>query len=155
MYSVSEIKVVSLNVRELADDPKIRTPAEIARAWADHVTGAKQYDPEKEHFVMFALNSRNRLKGWQIITQGTLDSSLAHPREVYRPAVVMAAGAVVIAHNHPSGDATPSAEDLAVTRQIIAAGLVLGIPCLDHVIIGHGAPGFLSLRESGAVIFGS
>ncbi len=157
MYAIPEIKVVSVSVREVAEYPQCRTPADVFKMWADTAAAAPQFDPEKEQFVMFALNARNRVKGWQIVTQGIIDAALIHPREVFRPAIVMAAAALIIAHNHPSGDTSPSAEDLAVTRQIIAAGAVIGIPCLDHVIIGHPSDtsaGFLSLRESGMVIFG-
>jgi DNA repair protein RadC len=90
-----------------------------------------------------------------------LDASLVAPREVFRGAVADSAAAIVCAHNHPSGDPTPSAEDVRITRQLVEAGRILGIRVLDHVVIGRpdatgpGAPGFLSLRESGLVTFES
>lgn len=151
MYKIDEIKVVSLSVKETSDPPKVDTPEKVFDLWFEPVANAPQFDPEKEHFVMFALNTRNRVKGWQIVTQGIIDAALIHPREVFRPAIVMAASAVIVAHNHPSGDTSPSAEDLKITRQLVDAGAIIGIHCLDHVIIGN--PGFLSLRESGAVQF--
>ena len=84
------------------------------------------------------LNSRHRVVREVLVTRGTLDSAMIHPREVFRPAVAEGAAGVVLVHNHPSGDPTPSAEDRAVTRQLADAGKALGIPVLDHVVVGRG-----------------
>lgn len=149
MYAVPEVKVVSISVRELVGN-KLTEPADVARFWADTVAQAKIYDPEKEHCAVYMLNVKNRVKGWQIVSQGIQNASLIHPREVFRPAVVMSAAAVILVHNHPSGDTTPSADDLKITRQLIEAGKILGIQLLDHLVIGDK---FLSIRESGLVIF--
>jgi DNA repair protein RadC len=80
-----------------------------------------------------------------LVTRGILDASLIHPREVFRPAVGEGAAGVILVHNHPSGDPTPSAEDRAVTRQLAEAGRALGIPVLDHVVVGRGS--YASLAE--------
>jgi DNA repair protein RadC len=103
------------------------------------------------------LNTRNRLIGQPLpVTTGLLDASAIDPREVLSPALCHRAAAVIVAHNHPSGDPAPSAEDLRVTRQLIAAARVVGIRLLDHVVIGRAAdnaPGYVSLREQGLVSF--
>jgi DNA repair protein RadC len=91
------------------------------------------------------LDGKHRLVRRQRVSEGTLTSSLVHPREVFGPAVREAAAAVIVAHNHPSGDPEPSGEDLAVTRRLIEAGRILGVPVLDHVVIGDGA--FVSIRD--------
>jgi DNA repair protein RadC len=90
------------------------------------------------------------------VTKGILDASFAHPREVFREAIRTSAAAIIVAHNHPSGDPTPSAEDLRSTRQLVETGRVVGIQVLDHIVIGgqrpHPAP-YVSLREAGLVDF--
>jgi DNA repair protein RadC len=96
-------------------------------------------DLPQEEFHALLLNTRHQVVREVTVTRGILDASLIHPREVFRAAVVEGAAGVVIVHNHPSGDPTPSAEDRAVTRQLGEAGRALGIPVLDHVIIGDGA----------------
>jgi len=105
------------------------------------------------------LNAKYRLLDRKLITLGIADASLVHPREVFRAAIQDGAAAIVISHNHPSGDPTPSAEDLRITRQLVEAGRIIGIEVLDHVIIGRPdatrTQAFLSLRESGLVTFGS
>lgn len=114
---------------------------------------------ETEAFWVLLLDTRNRLKRPpKEISSGLLDASLVHPREVFAEAVRTAAAAVVLAHNHPSGDPTPSAEDIKVTRQLVEAGRIVDIQVLDHVIIGKDDgvrdSEFCSLRESGLVDFG-
>ena len=130
-----------------------RTPENIAAQCSDLATSAQ------EAFVVFDLNTRNNIIDRRLVTLGLLDSSLVHPREVFRGAILNAAAAILVAHNHPSGDPTPSAEDLRITRQLIAAGKVLGIKVLDHVVIGRPAPDRIrahcSLREAGLVEFDS
>jgi len=134
-------------------ETRVREPGDAAELLRDRLRGL-----DEEVFWVLLLNARNRLKADpQEITRGILDASLIHPREVFRRAIRHAAAAVILAHNHPSGDPAPSAEDLKVTRQIVEAGRVVGIPVLDHVILGAPRLGqendFLSLRESGMVIF--
>ena len=85
---------------------------------------------------------------------GLLNQSLVHPRETFRPAVMDSAASVIIMHNHPTGDPTPSAEDISTTRQLIDAGKLLGITLLDHIIIGGGATPYHSMQASGIIAFG-
>lgn len=91
---------------------------------------------DREHFAMVALDARNRPLGWRIVSIGTLTAALLHPREIFRPALVLGAAAIVAMHNHPSGDPTPSAEDERLTVRLIAAGRLLGVELLDHVVLG-------------------
>jgi DNA repair protein RadC len=103
----------------------------------------------KEHFVCLHLDSKYKLICYDQVAVGTLDGSLVHPREVFKGALLSSAAAVLLLHNHPSGDPEPSAEDQEVTRKLVEAGKLLGVPVLDHVIIGDGS--FYSFRERGAL----
>ncbi len=103
----------------------------------------------KEQFVAVFLNTKNRIIGEEIISEGTLTGSLVHPREVYQPAILRHAAAIVVAHNHPSGDPNPSREDRELTAMLYKAGKTLGIPLLDHVVIGDGI--YYSFQENGAL----
>lgn len=102
----------------------------------------------QECFGLLTLDAKHRVTGWRIISRGTLTSSLVHPREVFRPAIALGAAAVIVTHNHPSGDPEPSVEDVHVTARLCDAGRLLGIPVLDHVIIG-AAGRWTSLRARG------
>jgi DNA repair protein RadC len=93
------------------------------------------------------LNTRRRVKGHQLVTIGTMDTLLVHPREVFRGAVIAGASAIVMMHNHPSGESTPSEADIKVTRDLIRAGQLIKIEVIDHVVIGN--PKHSSLRELG------
>ena len=84
-----------------------------------------------------------------LITRGILNSSLVHPREVFRAAIAEAAAGIIVVHNHPSGDPTPSADDRAVTRQLVDAGRLLDVPVYDHVVIGGGGERYVSFAEAG------
>jgi DNA repair protein RadC len=95
------------------------------------------------------LDTQNRICLERRLTVGLLNSSLVHPREVFAPAIAHAAASIIVVHNHPSGDPEPSAEDFAVTAQLMEAGCLLGIPVRDHVILGDS--GFVSLAERGSV----
>jgi DNA repair protein RadC len=99
----------------------------------------------REHFVGFYLNSRHQVLRRDIISIGSLNASMVHPREVYLPAIALSAASLVLAHNHPSGDPTPSEEDLAITRRLHEAGRLLGIELVDHVVVARDA--FASFRE--------
>lgn len=147
-YSAKEYKVVSLRECPLPESLHLcDTSAKIADYWRLHVPQHPTYNPEVECCVVFLLNTRRRVKGHVLISTGTLDTILVHPREVFRPAIIASAAAIVIAHNHPSGESTPSEADIKVTRDLIRAGQLLKIELLDHVILG--AERYSSLRELG------
>lgn len=116
---------------------ELRPPAVRIREPKDavgHVAGRLR-DLAVEEFHVLALDTQSRILRDITVTRGLLDSSLVHPREVFRPAIAEAAAGVILVHNHPSGDPTPSAEDRAVTRQLVAAGRLLDLPVFDHVIV--------------------
>jgi DNA repair protein RadC len=99
----------------------------------------------REHFVGFYLNSRHQVLRRDIISIGSLNASIVHPREVYLPAIAVSAASLVLAHNHPSGDPTPSEEDMAITRRLQEAGRLLGIELVDHVVVARES--YASFRE--------
>lgn len=114
----------------LPERPRIRGPADVYE-----LLGGRLRDLPHEEFHALLLNAQNRVITGVAITRGILDASLIHPREVFRPAILESAAAVILVHNHPSGDPTPSAEDRAVTRQMTEAGRSIGIRVLDHIVI--------------------
>jgi DNA repair protein RadC len=106
-------------------------------------------DHKKEHFVIFYLDSRNQEIKREIISIGTLNSSLVHPREVFEPAVRNLAAQIILAHNHPSGDPEPSEDDLEITKRLVESGKILGIEVVDHIIIAK--TGFISFKEKNLI----
>jgi DNA repair protein RadC len=104
-------------------------------------------DADKEHFVLLALNNKNRVNGFKLISTGSLTASLVHPREVWRAALHLCAAAVIFVHNHPSGDPAPSQEDQDITRRLKETGDILGIRVLDHVVLGNDR--FFSFSDRG------
>lgn len=104
-------------------------------------------DARQEEFWALYLDTQNRVLSERRLTVGLLNTSLVHPREVFAAAITLSAASLILAHNHPSGDPEPSAEDAAVTRQLVASGELLGIPVRDHVVLGDGA--YVSLMERG------
>jgi DNA repair protein RadC len=134
-----------LAVREQSESgPKLTSPEEVASFLREMKHMAQ------EAFVVIGLNAKNRVINKHLVSIGTVSSALVHPRECFRPVLLDCASSVILAHNHPSGEPTPSAEDIKITRQLVSAGEVLGIGVLDHVIIGND---HLSLREAGLVKF--
>lgn len=106
----------------------------------------------KEHFVVLFLNTKHHIIKHEVISIGSLSASVVHPREVFEAACKNHAAAIIVAHNHPSGDTTPSREDIAVTDRLVKAGKIMDIPVLDHVIIGSNGSGrYCSLKEKGEI----
>ncbi|HYW33240.1 MAG TPA: DNA repair protein RadC [Gemmatimonas sp.] len=120
----------------------LRGPRDVAAAFSPRLQ-----DLPVEEFHVAILDAQHRLERDVLITRGLLNSSLVHPREVFREAIAERAAAVILVHNHPSGDPTPSAEDRAVTEQLVAAGRLLDIPVHDHIIVGRGR--YVSFAEAG------
>lgn len=123
------------------------TPEAAARYWQANVATAPHFNPDCECFAVLMLNVKRRIRGHHIVSIGSLTEAMAHPREVFRAAVIGAAHGIVLMHNHPSGDPTPSDADLRVTRDLIRAGELLKLSVTDHIIIGN--PKHSSLRELG------
>jgi DNA repair protein RadC len=135
-----------------AEAPLLETPDQVANLLREEYRQVTV-----ETFKIILLNRRNRLIRIENVSQGTVDSILIHPREVFRHAIAANATGVILAHNHPSGDPTPSSADLTATSDIVRAGQVLKIDVLDHVIIGIRTEGrgkdYFSIRQSGLVAF--
>ena len=124
------------------DGAPVRSPRDVAAYYAPRLE-----DLAVEEFHVAVLDSQHRLERDVTVTRGILNSSLVHPREVFREAIAERAAAVILVHNHPSGDPTPSADDRVVTEQLVSAGRLLDIPVHDHVIIGRGR--YTSFAEAG------
>ncbi len=105
------------------------------------------FDQQKEHFFALGLNTRNAVQYIDLVTLGTLDACLVHPRESFRHAVMQGVSSIVFIHNHPSGDVSPSNCDHEVTKRMISTGKVLGIDVLDHIILGNDTTNYYSMRE--------
>jgi DNA repair protein RadC len=142
-YKVQALRECPLPERMAVCD----TPDTAAEYWKRHVASHPYFNPECECFVAVMLNTRRRAKGHYLVSIGTIDCILVHPRETFRLAIMAAASALVLMHNHPSGESTPSDADIKVTRDLIRAGQLLKIEIIDHVIIGNGNRS--SLRELG------
>ncbi|HOW53625.1 MAG TPA: JAB domain-containing protein [Syntrophorhabdaceae bacterium] len=105
-------------------------------------------DRNKEHFFLISLNTKNRVKFVELVSIGTANTSLVHPREVFRRCIIRGASAAIVCHNHPSGESEPSEEDISITKRLVEAGKIIGIEILDHVIIGQG---WSSMKEKGII----
>jgi len=124
------------------DMPAIRKPADAAELMMEELRYFK-----KEHFVCLFLNTKNQVIARETLSVGTLNASLVHPREVFRAAIKCSSASIICVHNHPSGDPTPSPEDIAMTKRLQEAGELVGIDVLDHLVIGDNR--FISLKEQG------
>ena len=128
--------------RPTGDLPSINCPEDVRRLLGPEMSALAQ-----EQLRVLLLNTRNQVVGQRVIYQGNINSTIVRPAEVFRPAVIEAVPGIIISHNHPSGDPTPSPEDAAITRDLVQAGKLLGIELLDHVVIGGER--FVSLKERG------
>ncbi|MEN8007032.1 MAG: DNA repair protein RadC [Candidatus Krumholzibacteriota bacterium] len=120
----------------------VRSPADVHPLLREEFRGL-----DRERFLALYLDTRHRLKAAETVSIGSLNASLVHPREVFKPAVAMSAAAVIVAHNHPSGDASPSGDDLDLTARLDRCGDLLGIALLDHLVVGDEE--IISIREYG------
>jgi DNA repair protein RadC len=127
---------------EVADKPKVKSPADIAG-----LVGNKLRNKQKEHFLAILLDTRNQVFKISEISVGSLDTNIVHPREVFKEVIAGSAASIIFAHNHPSGDCTPSTDDIELTKRLYQAGKIIGIDILDHIIIGN--KNHLSLKSEG------
>jgi DNA repair protein RadC len=125
---------------------QITNTQQVAKVFRDLLLLEDAVDRDKEHFYVMHLDTRSRINLVELVNIGTLTSSLVHPRETFRRAVMQGSAHILVAHNHPSGEADPSAEDLKVTKLLHEAGQLLGIPLLDHIIFTPTS--FYSFKES-------
>lgn len=121
----------------------LSSPEEVCKAFF-RIAG----DALQEHMMVFLVDTKNRITHYEIISIGTLNQAVVHPRDAFRSAISHNAASVILAHNHPSGDSTPSAEDVEVTKRMADAGRVIGIPLLDHVIVCRE---YYSFKENGRI----
>lgn len=157
-------ELLNLDGIGLAKATRIKAAAELGRRLALSVNNQQQIkSPEdvknyvmedmryydREHFKCLYLNRKNQVIGLETVSVGGLVSSLVHPREVFKPAVKRSAASVILIHNHPSGDPTPSMEDINITKRLIESGRLLGIEVMDHIIIGDGR--YVSLKATNAI----
>lgn len=133
-----------LNRASLGKRPVIRKPQEVA----DFMMAQLRYET-KEHFILMILSTKNHVLATPTISTGSLNASVVHPREVFREVIHYPAAAVILVHNHPSGDPTPSQEDIVLTKKLVESGKILDISVLDHVIIGDSR--YVSLKEQGII----
>jgi DNA repair protein RadC len=121
---------------------RIINPREVSDLLTGYLEGA-----DREHFVVVMLDTKGHVIGINTVSVGCLNSTIVHPREIFKPAILSNASAVILGHNHPSGDPDPSNEDVEITRRLIGGGKILGIDVRDHIIIGDGR--YMSFRERG------
>ena len=132
----------------------LETPEEFLKFWRDIVEKQPSYEADKENLVVVLLSSRLRPYAWHTVALGHVSEVNAHPREILRPVIAGAAYAFILAHNHPSGDPSPSRGDENITRKMIEASKIMSIQMMDHIVIGKPAPGrspYYSFREAGMV----
>jgi DNA repair protein RadC len=122
----------------------LSTPAASAAALV-----ALLQDEPGEVFAILCLSTKHRVIAYHEVSRGTIDATLVHPREVFKAALLANAATIVLAHNHPSGEPTPSPDDLQLTRQLVAAGMLLGVEVLDHIIVGDA--GYYSFKQCGCL----
>jgi len=106
-------------------------------------------DVDREHFAVLLMDRKNQVIGVHTVSVGSLSASIVHPREVYKAAILSNCAALILAHNHPSGDPQPSQEDRVLTARLVAAGKLLGIDVLDHIIVGDGSQRYFSFADEG------
>jgi DNA repair protein RadC len=140
----SQIRVVRIG--EPLPKVKLDTPEVVSSYYRQHITTGDQYDPDKEHLYVFGLDTKYQIKGVNLVSVGSLNESVAHPREIFRPLIALAAYAFILVHNHPSGDSTPSEADRRLTVRLNDGAKLLQIQMLDHVVMGD--PHF-SFKEAG------
>jgi DNA repair protein RadC len=138
VYKIMLVKEISQD----SEGKQINNNNLAAEVLQEYLKGA-----DRENFVVLLLNTKNKVVGINTVSIGSLDSSLVHPREVFKPAVLASAAGIILGHNHPSGDPEPSKEDLEITIRLLEAGQILGIYVRDHIIIGDNC--HVSLRGRG------
>lgn len=155
LSSCYEIKATVVREVPLGKEPiQFRRAEDVASFFRAVIPSSSWFDPDKEAVIVLALNVRNRLIGFNLVSLGSVSCSLVNPREVFRPAIALAASSIVLMHNHPSGDPCPSPADSKATRVLKAAGRIVEIELADHVIVGRREVdplkvGWYSFREAG------
>ena len=144
--SILNLKVVKekeINYNSNWTDKKINSPEKVAEV---AINVLELHEQAEESFYIFTLDTKNKITGIFEVSKGSLNSSIVHPREVFKRALLQNANSIILLHNHPSGDPTPSGEDIDITNRLIEAGDLLGIRVLDHLIVGDQS-NYISFKE--------
>ena len=145
MYRIPVYKVMLVRDGSQSSETKaIKQPADAYQILLSYLAGQ-----DRENFVILMLDAKHKVIGLNTVSVGTLNASMVHPREVFKPAILCNAAAIILGHNHPSGDTTPSTEDMEVTGRLSKAGELLGIAVLDHIVVSDC--NFTSLKERGGM----
>jgi len=150
---IKQIKVVTLREVRTQYNP-LTQPEQLVEFWRNEIETASWFDADKEHLVVFCLDTKLRLKGFALVSVGLINQTLIHAREVFRPAIVLAASYVALLHNHPSGDPRPSEDDIRASKEIYRSGEILGVHLVDSIIVGQttkDSKGYVSLKEMGVI----
>jgi len=143
-YKIPEYKVMLIKDSNVPSDKKaIKSPADVVGMFKAYLDGV-----DREHFCIAMLDRKGNLLGLNTVSVDSISSSIVQPREVFKPAIIIGASSIVLCHNHPSGDTSPSKEDIDVTRKLVEGGKILNIEILDHVIIGDS---YCSFKEKGLI----
>ena len=128
----------------------VTNPQTVQGVLSKVLNSENEVDRMKEHFWVIGLSTRNAIQYIDLVSLGTLNASLVHPREVFRFSILKAVSSIILSHNHPSGNAEPSEEDMKITRRLVEAGKIIGIEVLDHIVIGD-RDNFYSFKERGII----
>jgi DNA repair protein RadC len=128
----------------------VSNPRTVQEVLSKVLNSENEVDRMKEHFWVIGLSTRNAIQYIDLVSLGTLNASLVHPREVFRFSILKAVSSIILSHNHPSGDPEPSEEDLRITKRLVEAGKIIGIEVLDHIVIGS-RDSFCSFKERGII----
>lgn len=143
MYRIPRYKIMLVRDGSQPSEVKaISNPADAFSLLSSYLEGT-----DRENFVVLMVDTKMKIIGINTVSVGALSSTIVHPREIFKPAILSNASSIILAHNHPSGDPTPSREDLEVTKRLVEAGKILGIAVLDHIIIGVDY--YSSFKEQG------
>ena len=146
-YSSYKIRMEKIRLEEQAIP--FDCPEKIKDFWREYILKESWYTESQEIMVVFHLNTKNKVTGHHLVSIGTLNSTLAHPRDVFRTAILNNSASIIAVHNHPSGDTTPSDADIKITRELARAGKLLKIDVLDSIIVDNEGENYRSLREMG------
>lgn len=150
LYTICRTRLEKVKFRDeriVFDEPQA-----ITKTWQRYVMNEAWFTELQEMFVVFHINTKNKIIGHHLVSLGTLDATLAHPRDVFRVAIMNSAASIVAVHNHPSGEVTPSEADIKISRDLKRAGELLKIEFLDSIIVDNEAENYFSLRERGYFI---
>ena len=151
MKKTSSFMLKVLRVGEPQRAMRVNTPQRAAKYWSSVVKNQSWFDTNKEHLVVLILSAKYNIQGYSLVSIGSLNESIAHPREIFRAAVAAGAYGIILMHNHPSGDPTPSTSDRGLIERTNEAGELLAIQVLDHIIIGKNRSYFSWRDEADAI----